>query len=248
MTPPVGTASAKRTAIVAGASGGIGAAVVRTLAEEGFRVTLTGRRDGELRRLAGELKIPPVDVLCLPADLLADGAAQQLVDRHLERFATLDLLVVAAGSGRPAALGRTDVLRQMIDLNVLAGANLIAAALPSLRSAGTGPNGALVVLLSSVVARRPLPGFAAYSASKAAVSSLVRSVNEDEARNGIRATALCPGYVDTPLTTSVPRTPSDRFLPTKDVGEAVRFLLRLSPAARVEEIEIARSGAEAGRP
>jgi NAD(P)-dependent dehydrogenase (short-subunit alcohol dehydrogenase family) len=241
------TAVAGRTALVAGASGGIGAAIVRVLAEEKARVTLSGRREGELRRLAAALNAPE-EMLCLPADLRTEGAAQKLVDQHLERFATLDLLVVAAGAGRPAALERTDTLRRTIDLNVLATADLVAAALPALRSAGAGPNGALVVLLSSVVARRPVRGFAAYSASKAAVSSLARSVNEDEGGNGVRATALCPGYVDTPLTALVPRTPIDRFLPAEDVAEAVRFLLRLSPAARIDEIEIARHGAEAGRP
>jgi NADP-dependent 3-hydroxy acid dehydrogenase YdfG len=233
---------------VAGASGGIGAAIVRVLAEEQVRITLSGRRDDELRRLAGALSTSPEEVFCVPADLRTEGAAQDLVARHLERFATLDLLVVAAGSGRPAALERTDQLRRMIDVNVLATADLVAAALPALRSAGTGPNGALVVLLSSMVARRPVRGFAAYSASKAAVSSLARSVNEDEAGNGVRATALCPGYVDTPLTALVPRTPGDRFLPPEDVAEAVRFLLRLSPTARIDEIEIARHGVEAGRP
>jgi NAD(P)-dependent dehydrogenase (short-subunit alcohol dehydrogenase family) len=248
VTRPAGAAIAGRTALVAGASGGIGAAIVRVLAEERARVTLSGRREGELRRLAGALNSSPADVLCLPADLRAEGAAQALVDRHLDRFATLDVLVVAAGSGRPAALDRTDALRRMIDLNVLATADLVAAALPALRSAGAGPNGALVVLLSSVVARRPERGFAAYSASKAAVSSLARSVNADEGGNGVRATALCPGYVDTPLTALVPRTPIDRFLPADDIAEAVRFLLRLSPAARIDEIEIARRGVEAGRP
>jgi NAD(P)-dependent dehydrogenase (short-subunit alcohol dehydrogenase family) len=232
------TAAAGRTALVAGASGGIGAAIVRVLAEEKVRVTLSGRREDELRRLASS-----ADMLCVPADLRTEGAARELVDRHLDRFATLDLLVIAAGSGRPAPLERTDQLRRMLDVNVLATADLVAAALPALRT-----HGGLVVLLSSTVARRPVRGFAAYSASKAAVSSLARSLNEDEADHGIRATALCPGYVDTPLTGPVPRTPGERFLPPEDVAEAVRFLLRLSPAARIDEIEIARLGVEGGRP
>lgn len=238
-----------RVALLAGASGGIGAALADVLVLEGCLVTLSGRREDELARNARQLDPQGRRTQCVTADLTQPDDVASLIGQHLSRFDALDVLVFAAGAGRPLALGssRPDVWRRLIDINLVAAAELVAAALPALRQSGAAPYGASAIFVSSVAARRPVAGFAAYSASKAALSSLAASINEEEASSGVRATALCPGYVDTPLTKTVDRCGGD-FLQPSDVAEALRFLLRLSPRARVPYLEITRMGAADGRP
>jgi NAD(P)-dependent dehydrogenase (short-subunit alcohol dehydrogenase family) len=238
-----------RAALLAGATGGIGAALAEVLVREGCLVTLSGRRADELGRRARQLDPHGHGTQCVTADLTQPDAGASLVGQHLSRFAALDVLVFAAGAGRPLALGsaRPDVWRRLIDVNLVAAAELVAAALPALRQSGAGPYGATVILVSSIAARRPVAGFAAYSASKAGLSSLAASINEEEASSGVRATALCPGYVDTPLTKPIDRCGGD-FLQPSDVAEALRFLIRLSPRARVPYLEITRIGAADGSP
>jgi len=131
---------------------------------------------------------------------------------------------------------------------VLATLELLEASLPALRSAAAQTGVARVVLLSSLVARSPAPKYALYSATKAALNSLAQSVNEEENVNGVRATAICPGFVDTPLTQGFGEAQTRDFLPATDIGEALRFLLRLSPLARVAELEIARVKSPRGTP
>jgi short-subunit dehydrogenase len=239
-----------RAALVAGATGGIGSALADVLVREGFGVTLTGRRADALDQLAGRLDPDRAQLHCVTADLTEPQAAARVVAEHLARFASLDTVVFAAGGGRPLRLdaSRPDAWRAQIDVNLIAAADLVAASLPALRQAGASPRGSLVILVSSIVARRPLPGYAAYSATKAALTSLAAAINEEESACGVRATALCPGYVETPLTAGIRREAGESFLPAADVAEAARFLLRLSRGARVPVVEVARIGAGDGRP
>jgi 3-oxoacyl-[acyl-carrier protein] reductase len=116
----------------------------------------------------------------------------------------------------------------------------LRAALPALRDAGRQHGSALVVLLGSIVARQPVAEFGVYSATKAAVASLARSVNEEEGCHGVRATTLAPGFVDTEMARPIRDMTGEDLLPVDDLVEGVRFLLRLSSLARVDELEIGR--------
>lgn len=239
----------RRAALVVGATGGIGRAISVALVEERYDLSVTGRRPESVHRLVEELGVRAGSVEPIVADVATEDGPREMVAAHVERFGRLDLLVLSAGTTQRRSLVDTDAgrIRRLLDVNVTGAVALLAAALPAMRrTARTGP-GAVVVLLSSVVAARPLAGFGIYSATKAAVSSLARSVNEEENEHGIRATAVCPGYVDTALTEGVD-LPSGPLLPASDVAEGIRFLTRLSPGARVPSLEIARATAEEGRP
>lgn len=233
-------------ALVVGATGGIGRRLAEAVAAEGHRVSVTGRRPDEVTALADHLAATGAQVQPLVGDLLEPAAPGELVAAHLDRYGRLDLLVNTAGVAQRRPLAEVDVRRSgtVVEVNVLATVALLAAALPALRTAASTRPGALVVLLSSIVGVRPVAGYGLYSATKAAVLSLARTVNEEENGNGVRATALCPGFVDTPFTDAL----SGDFLPASDIAEALRFLLRLSPAARVPALEIGRIDAEVGRP
>jgi NAD(P)-dependent dehydrogenase (short-subunit alcohol dehydrogenase family) len=138
---------------------------------------------------------------------------------------------------------------RMIDLNVRAPVALLDAGADALKAAGREHGQAFVILTSSLSGIWPTPDFAVYSATKAVLVSLARSVNVDLVGDGVRACALCPGFVDTPLSAWVrEQVGADAMLQPEDIGEAVRFLLRLSPTAIVSEIVIARAGARHGEP
>jgi NADP-dependent 3-hydroxy acid dehydrogenase YdfG len=234
---------------VTGGASGIGFAVAQMLSAQGFGLTLVGRSAERLtmaaRALGGQAHIQTV-----AADLAEAEAASVVVDQHLERFETLDLLVASAGQSKRGTVADTPstILRRLFSVNVEGTFSLVARALPALRRTG-GASPSWVVLLSSMAAHWPVDEFAAYSATKAAIASLARSISAEEAQNGVRACALCPGFVDTELSAPLAEiiNPAEMISPA-DIAEAVRFLLALSDTATVTELTISRVGAAPLRP
>ena len=159
----------------------------------------------------------------------------------------LDLVVVAAGGGRPgrvAGVGRRHHPGARRDLGVPW--QVLRSTIGAFRETARHAGVARFVVVGSAAGIAPVPGFAAYSAAKAALRSLALSVEHDEAAAGIRATVIEPGYVATPLTQPIP-VPAEEMLAPDDVANAVRFLLRLSPQASVTELVMGRVGAGAER-
>jgi NAD(P)-dependent dehydrogenase (short-subunit alcohol dehydrogenase family) len=124
---------------------------------------------------------------------------------------------------------------------------VLRASVSALRETARRRGVARFVVVGSVAGLAPVPGFAAYSAAKAALRSLVLSVEHDEGDHGVRATVVEPGYVATPLTESI-GLPADEMLRPDDVAHAVRFLLHLSPQASVTELVLGRAGADGQAP
>jgi 3-oxoacyl-[acyl-carrier protein] reductase len=239
--------SAGRAALVTGGSGAIGSAIAAVLVRAGYAVTVVGRSPERLVAVADALVAVggPGRVVCSAVDLTSAGGPAAAVDAHLAAHGRLDVLVDSAGrgwAGAVADMGEDDLAR-LLPVNVQAPFALVRTALPALRVAGGSHGQALVVLVASMAGVRAAAGFAAYSATKAALVSLARSVSLEEAGSGIRATAVCPGFVDTPLTARLDGVPRAEMLAPADVAEAVTFLLRLSPAAAVPEIVIGRVAA-----
>ena len=229
-----------RAALVTGASAGIGLAVSRTLTERGYGVTMVARDPQRLEAAALD------GALTVAADAADDEAMQAALQRHMERWGRLDVAVANAGTGSGGAVASTKPhhLDRMLRTNVAALFTLARHAMPALRQAGAEHQSAWFVVTASISGVRPAPGFAAYSASKAAALSVARSVDMEEASSGVRACALCPGFVETAMTEwTRDSVPADRMLQPGDVAAAVRFLLELSPNARVTEIVIGRTGA-----
>jgi NAD(P)-dependent dehydrogenase (short-subunit alcohol dehydrogenase family) len=203
------------------------------LREEGHALTLAARSAERLEAAAREL-----DALAVPANVAVEEDCARLVAAHLERHDGLDVLVNSAGIGIAGRIG--DLSTKHFDLQQtvnLRGAFLVTrAALPSLRESR-----GLVVNLASIAGTIPTPGLAAYGAAKAALIALTRSLVREEAAHGVRATAVCPGFVDTPMAewTGIA---GDEMIQPADCAEIVRSLLRLSPAARVPVVVVERAG------
>jgi NAD(P)-dependent dehydrogenase (short-subunit alcohol dehydrogenase family) len=222
-----------RSALVTGGSSGIGLAIARGLRDEGYALTLAARKPERLESAAREL-----DAHAVAADVTSEEDCVRLVAEHGERHGGLDVLVNSAGVGIAGPIAELSTKRWDLQQNVnLRGAFLVTReALPLLRRARGH-----VINLASIAGTIPTPGLAGYGASKAALISLTHSLNREEAGNGVRVTALCPAFVDTPMTDWTGLGPDEMIRP-EDCAELVRTLLRLSPRARVPVIVVERIG------
>ncbi len=222
-----------RAALITGGSSGIGLAIARMLRDEGFELTLASRRAERVQAAAEELGAAAV-----AADVGDAEDCERLVAEHRQRFGRIDVLVNSAGIG---IAGRVEELPpKHFDLQVgvnLRGLFLVTqAAIPLLRESH-----GLIVNLASIAGTLPTPGLATYGATKAAVISLTRSLNEELDADGVRAVAICPGFVDTPMA-QWSGLAGDEMIQPEDCAEVVRMLLRLSPHARVPQVVIERAG------
>jgi NAD(P)-dependent dehydrogenase (short-subunit alcohol dehydrogenase family) len=223
------------SALVTGGSSGIGLAIARALHGEGYGLTLAARKVERLEAAGAELGAQTLSV-----DVRDEDACSALVAAHVERFGGLDVLVNSAGVGIGGTIGdlTTKAWDLQQDVNLRGTFLMTREALPHLRSAK-----GYVVNLASIAGTIPTPGLAGYGASKAGVIALTRSLLREEAESGVRATALCPGFVDTPMTTWT-GLEADEMIRPEDCAELVLSLLRLSPAARVPVIVVERAGDE----
>jgi NAD(P)-dependent dehydrogenase (short-subunit alcohol dehydrogenase family) len=221
------------SALVTGGSSGIGLAIARMLRDEGYDLTLAARTVERLEEAAGSL-----GATAIPVDVRSEEECARLVAAHLETHGGLDVLVNSAGVGIAGRIGDTSTkqfdLQQSVNLR---SAFLVTReALPALRESR-----GYVINLASIAGTIATPGLATYGAAKAALIALTRSLVREESDNGVRATALCPGFVDTPMTTWTGIESSEMIQPA-DCAEIVRSLLRLSPAARVPVVVVERAG------
>ncbi len=182
-----------------GASSGIGEALAIAMAKEGAVVCLIARREEELRRIAGLCENAGGTGRVFACDVTDAAALRDAADTVRGEFGTIDIMIANAGIG-----GSTDkdkyllpeVIKKVIDINLLGSANSIAAVLPEMLLRGSGQ----IVAISSLAGFRGLPRSAAYSASKAGMTAFFESVRLDVKNKGIAVTIIQPGFIKTPLT------------------------------------------------
>jgi short-subunit dehydrogenase len=184
-----------RTAVVTGASSGIGAAIACDLVGRGHGVTLVARRADKLTELASELSAKGVRAEVLACDLYDRAARAELLGRVEALGLTADLLVNNAGLSTLGPIAKSDPEAEMnmIEVDVVALADLTSRFLPGMVERGRGG----ILNVASTAAFQPLPGQAGYGACKAFVLSYTRSIGGELKGTGVSATALCPGPVDT---------------------------------------------------
>jgi NAD(P)-dependent dehydrogenase (short-subunit alcohol dehydrogenase family) len=234
-----------RAALVTGASSGIGLAIADLLGEEGYGLTVAARRPEKLSAAVEELRGKGYHVEEVAANLNAEEDIQRVVAAHRERFGRLDVLVNNAGVGVGALVGEQQTKRvdMQLDVNLRAIILFYRECVDLLKAAGAEHRNALVVNLSSIAGKSGAGWLSVYAATKSAVIGWTKSMNQELGNDGIKNVALCPGFVDTPMADFVKDQikPEDMIRP-QDIAEAVRFLLRTSPACRVPEIVFERPG------
>ncbi|HUA77649.1 MAG TPA: SDR family NAD(P)-dependent oxidoreductase [Acetobacteraceae bacterium] len=215
-----------RVVMVSGAARGIGRAIVERLLGAGFRVSAGVR---EARGLAASERLM---VQRYDAESLA--SAERWVAQTLARFGALHALVNVAGINGPATLDDPDESRldALWAINVKAPMRLIRLALPHLAACGCGR----VVNVSSLSGKRVRNANTGYAMSKFALVALTHAVRQAGWEKGVRATALCPGYVATDMTAGVTNFPRERMSDPADIALLTETVLRLSNTASVAEL------------
>jgi NAD(P)-dependent dehydrogenase (short-subunit alcohol dehydrogenase family) len=234
---------ADRAALITGGSSGIGLAVARMLGEEGFGVTLSARRPDKLEQAAEGLREEGLDVNAVPANMAQEDDIKAVAESHKERFGRLDVLMNNAGVGIGGAIheAETKKLDMQLDVNLRAVYLMSRETIPLLKEAGKEHSRALVINTASIAGKYGQGWLAAYSATKFGVVGLSQAMHKELAADGVKVTALCPGFVDTPMTDWVQeQVPKDDMIQPSDIAEAVRYLLNTSPACIVPEMQFVR--------
>ncbi len=227
-----------KIAVVTGAGSGVGRAVARKLSEAGRSVALIGRREAPLRETAGtraNMSVHPCDI--------ADAASVAKTFQFIQaQYGTIDLLVNAAGTNVPRrslAELSVDDYRQVIDTNLNGSFYCVHAVLPAMREKR---NGTIVNIVSDAGLAANAYSGVAYAASKFGQTGLTQAINAEERKNGIRAIAISPGEIDTPILDKRPNPPPaelrERMLKPEDIANCVLFVTSLPPRAIVEQLVI----------
>jgi NADP-dependent 3-hydroxy acid dehydrogenase YdfG len=229
-------------AIVTGGGSGIGEATALALAREGAAVAVVGRRAEPLESLVATLDAEGRTAVAVPADVTDPDAVESLVGQVRERWGRVDVLVNSAGINVPrrdmASLSVAD-WNAVLQVNLTGTFLMTHAVLPAMRGKRSGT----VINVSSMAGYRAsaLTG-PAYNAAKAGVNSFTESINLAERRNGIRACAICPGEVSTPILENRPQPPSPEaratMLQPEDIADTVLFVAALPQRANVELLTI----------
>lgn len=229
-----------KVVLVAGAGSGIGRAAAVRLAREGAAIHLAGRRREALAET--QALMAGADVAIHPADVGDPAAVEELAKAVLAARGRLDVLVNTAGVNVPrrslAEAGVEDYQR-VLDTNLRGAFLLSRAFLPAMRAQG---GGTLIHVGSDSALRGNNFAGVAYIASKFGLQGLVQAINAEERQNGIRATAIHPGEVNTPILDKRPVPPPPearaRMLQPEDVAECIALAALLPPRAVIEELVV----------
>jgi len=212
-------AAAPTVTFLTGASSGIGRSLARRLAAQGDVVAVVARRRALLESLVAEIAVAGGRALAVECDV-TDRAAVHAAVRDVEAtLGPIERLIANAGGGEPtdATAFAAAQVEQALALNVVGAANCIEAVLPGMLRRGRGH----IVATSSLAAYRGLPGAAAYSAAKAALTNMLESLRIDLRPRGIAVTILCPGFVRVKESAKKKRKPLQM-----DVEDATRLMHR----------------------
>jgi NAD(P)-dependent dehydrogenase (short-subunit alcohol dehydrogenase family) len=234
---------AERAAVVTGGSSGIGLAIARALGEDGYGVTISARRPDKLEAAKEELLSAGLDVQAVPANLVNEEEIQGLFESHREKYGRLDMLANNGGVGIGGEI--KDVVTKHLDMqiNVNLRSYVLATreALPMLKEAGKEHGKALIANTASIAGKQGQGWLGVYSATKFGVVGLTQATQKEVGGDGIQVTAFCPGFVDTPMTDwARDQVDAEDMIRPEDIAEAVRFLLRTSPACLIPEIVFQR--------
>lgn len=225
-----------KTALVTGGGGGIGREIAARLKAAGVNVAICGRNVEKLEAAARSIG----GALTLPGDLLDDTYVQSCVDRTVETFGGLDILINNAGVAlsKPFAETAIEDFDRVMATNVRAPFILIRSALPQLRKAR-----GRVINIASVVAHKGYPLQSAYAASKHALLGLSKSLANELYEDGVRVHVISPGGVYTDMAkVARPDLSPDGLISAAEVADAVMFLLSLDKNAVIDEICLHRQG------
>jgi 3-oxoacyl-[acyl-carrier protein] reductase len=225
-----------KTAVVTGASRGIGFAIANELAGRGYSLGLTARSQREIEKAAEEIsgKFPDVKIVTAVFDVVDGNAVKNFIERVAAKLGNISVLVNNAGYYRTgtSSLPESEA-RRATEVNYLAAGSFTEAALPSMLKSGSG----YIFNIASICGVEAFADTGIYSASKFALVGYSSALNQELAPKGIKVTAICPGWVNTQLAADAPLKPGE-MIQTSDIALTVGYLLSLGPSASIREIVI----------
>jgi NAD(P)-dependent dehydrogenase (short-subunit alcohol dehydrogenase family) len=231
-----------RTAVITGAGSGVGRAIAIALAKQSWRMAVLGRTQNSLDETARLTGLKPHDILVVPCDI---GRVEQVLEMSravLDRFQTVDVLVNAAGTNAPKRsleVLSLDDYHAMIDTNLHGSYYCVQAFLPQMRKRQSGT---IVNIVSEAGKQASPKAGPAYVMSKFGLAGLTQSINAEERGNGVRACAIFPGDIDTPLLDKRPSPPPpearSRMMLPEDIAECALLAINLPARTIVEEIVV----------
>jgi NAD(P)-dependent dehydrogenase (short-subunit alcohol dehydrogenase family) len=236
------TASMGNTAVVTGASSGVGRSVAIQLARAGWNVAATARRESALKETIALAGDGGAQVVAFPCDIGDARAVDKTTKAILERFGPVQALVNAAGTNAPNRSWSQltlETYREIMEANLTGAYLFIQAFLPGMRQQGRGT---VVNIVSDAGLIANAKAGAAYVMSKFGMAGMTQSLNAEERGNGIRATAIFPGDIDTPLLEKRPVPPPaearQKMLRPEDIAECVMLAINLPERAIIESLLI----------
>jgi NAD(P)-dependent dehydrogenase (short-subunit alcohol dehydrogenase family) len=231
-----------KTAVVTGAGSGVGRAIALALAKQGWRVALVGRREEALRETVTCAGSTGGACLVCPCDVGDSQGVERMGRRVLAEFGEVEVLVNAAGTNAPRraleVLSLADY-HAMIDANLHGAYYCVQAFLPRMRARKSGT---IVNIVSDAGKQASPKAGPAYVMSKFGLAGLTQSINAEERSNGVRACAIFPGDIDTPLLNQRPAPPDAgaraKMMMPEDIAECALLCIHLPPRAIIEELLI----------
>jgi len=230
------SASTKRLVLITGASAGIGRASASAFARRGYRVLAVARRRELLDELAAE-QAGAASVIAIPADISEEASTAAMSRRVLDEFGVPDVVVANAGIGLDALFTETSnrALRRLFEVNFFGVIATVKPFLPGMLERGSGR----LLIVSSIVGKRGIPHYSAYSASKFALHGLADSLRSELIGSGVTVGLICPSTTDTDFQKRALREgPSQNSLrPRQHSAEAVaEFIVKMAGSTRHEVI------------
>jgi len=237
---PATDSLADRVAVIIGAAGGMGQAIVERLSAAGCRLALIDLEPEALDRMVRNLSLGD-SAIVIPADITDRTQIARAVQAVSARFGGVDILINAAGTNtkqRTLDDLSPEQWERVIDINLSGVFHCTQAFLPLLKQ-----QRGIVVTIASTAALRATPGGGtAYCASKRALISLNESINAEQGKYGVRACVICPGEVDTPLIEKRPVLPSAErraaMLKPDDIADTVHFIVTRPPHVTISDLVI----------
>lgn len=231
-----------KTAVVTGAGSGVGKAVALALASEDWGIALIGRRREALDETIAQAGKNRANLFAYPCDIGDTTAVRKMAEQVLKRFKSIEVLVNAAGTNAPRrSLNELSLkdYRRMLETNLDGAYYCVQAFLPGMRAQRSGT---IVNIISDAAKQASAKAGPAYVMSKFGLAGLTQSINAEEKASGVRACAIFPGDIDTPLLDMRPNPPSSDarkgMLRPEDIAACVLLAIKLPPRALVEEILI----------
>lgn len=226
----------KKTCLISGGTRGIGLAICKNLAGQGYNIATFARTKEQIDTFPGKMAEFACESLALQGDASDDEFLKEMVRKTKERFGGIDVLINNAGGGKIDLVSeaRIEDWDQMLTVNLRATLVLTKFCLPEILKSKTP----VIINIASIAGKIGLSGSSVYCASKFGVIGFTQALFEEVRENGVKVCAICPGYVDTPLIPHCKSLVREEMISPEEIARTVEYVLKTSASTCPVEIVV----------